>query len=202
MDELRERLKSLIGAKLNTRLVVFTVVLAVGIIATLSALNAPKAYRVSASPVANPTVSIAAATIYVHVVGLVVHPGIYELDSGSRLFDAVFAAGGFSKNADQASVNLARELSDGEQVIISALGAGGFSMITTGQSPGLSTGLISLNRGSETELESLPRVGPALASRIIDWRTANGGFKNKRDLMKVAGIGPKLFAGIEKLVTL
>ncbi|MEN9752549.1 MAG: hypothetical protein RL670_240, partial [Actinomycetota bacterium] len=124
------------------------------------------------------------------------HPGIYCLDSGSRMYDAIFAAGGFSNAADPASVNLARQITDGEQILISAIGAA----VPVG---GASTSsLISLNRASQSEFESLPRVGPALAGRLIDWRQTNGGFKSKQDLLKVDGIGPKLFTSIESLVTL
>lgn len=139
-------------------------------------------------------------TFYVHVVGRVKNPGVYELEVGSRLFDAVVAAGGFTSDADQASVNLARQLSDGEQIIILKLGTE--ASISNPTTQGTSNQPISINRASESELESLPGVGPALANRIIDWRVANGGFKRKEDLLQVGGIGSKLFASIEKLVSL
>lgn len=148
-------------------------------------------------------VVVKAATIYVHIVGEIVAPGIYELDSGARIVDVIFAAGGFSEKADQASVNLAREVTDGEQVVVFRVGqapsstmGGAGSTLSSGES------LISLNRGSQAELEQLPGVGPALAARIIDWRTANGGFKKKEDLLNISGIGDKLFAGIKNEVTL
>ena len=145
------------------------------------------------------------ATIFVHVVGEVLEPGIYQLESGSRVVDAVFAAGGITKFADQSSVNLAREISDGEQVIIFKLGANGESL-AMGSAPSSSSGignaLISLNRASQIELEALPGVGPALAGRMVDWRTANGGFKKKEDLLNISGIGDKLYAGIKDEVTL
>lgn len=199
MDELRQKLVKLLGGKINGRILALTALVFVGVVAILSSLNSPKPYRISTAPPAS-SISVVNARIYVHVVGLVVHPGIYELDSGARLFQAIFAAGGFAKTADQSSVNLARQLSDGEQVIVTKVGAAGVAGVS-GQST-MPAALISLNRGSQAELETLPRVGPALASRLIDWRTANGGFKSKQDLLKVAGIGPKLFAQIEKLVTL
>ncbi len=226
MNQLRAKVNQLLGGKLNLKLVGFTVVLAIGIVAILSALNSPKAYRISNyasgssygsgsgtdgsfagssgsasnSGTAASGLTVTAAKIYVHVVGLVVSPGIYELNSGSRLFEAIFAAGGFAKGADQSSVNLARQLSDGEQIMVTNAAAAGTA--TSALKSPTGTTLISLNRGSQTELESLPRVGPALASRIIDWRTSNGGFKSVRDLLKVTGIGQKMFAEIEKLVTL
>ena len=134
--------------------------------------------------------------IYVHVAGSVKSPGIYQLDSGTRVYDAVLAAGGFTAKANQSSVNMARALNDGEQLLISSdSGAQTFenSMVSS---------LISLNQASASQLEELPGVGPALAGRMIDWRTANGGFKAKEDLLNVAGIGDKLFASVKDLVTL
>jgi competence protein ComEA len=110
--------------------------------------------------------------------------------------DAVFAAGGLTEDADNASVNLARELADGEQIIV-------FSISQEGQSPGTTaSGLVSLNRAGDKELEELPGIGPALAARIIAWREANGGFKSVQDLLKVSGIGENLLSGVIDLVTL
>jgi competence protein ComEA len=112
------------------------------------------------------------------------------------LVDAVFAAGGLTKNADHSSVNLARELSDGEQIFVMAEGEQGSSLSSS------QTGFVSLNRSMETDLETLPGIGPALAARIIAWREANGGFKKIEDLQKVSGIGEKLLAGLKDQVTL
>lgn len=148
-------------------------------------------------------VVVKAATIYVHIVGEIVAPGIYELDSGARIVDVIFAAGGFSEKADQASVNLAREVTDGEQVVVFRVGqAPSTTMGSSGSTSSSRESQISLNRGSQAELEQLPGVGPALAARMIDWRTANGGFKKKEDLLNISGIGEKLFAGIKNEVTL
>ena len=148
-------------------------------------------------------VVVKAATIYVHIVGEIVAPGIYELDSGARIVDVIFAAGGFSEKADQASVNLAREVTDGEQVVVFRVGqAPSSTMGGAGSTSSSGESLISLNRGSQAELEQLPGVGPALAARMIDWRTANGGFKKKEDLLNISGIGDKLFSGIKNEVTL
>jgi competence protein ComEA len=134
--------------------------------------------------------------LYVHVVGEVSSPGMYQLPIGARLVDAVFAAGGLTEDADNASVNLARELTDGEQIVV-------FSISQEGQAAGTTaSGLVSLNRASDKELEDLPGIGPALSSRIIAWREANGGFKSVQDLLKVSGIGESLLAGVIDLVTL
>jgi competence protein ComEA len=134
--------------------------------------------------------------LFVHIVGEVKVPGMYQLPLGARLVDAVFAAGGLTQEADNSSVNLARELSDGEQVIVSKVG----QEATAGQpSKG---GLVSINRAGDKQLEQLPGIGPALAARIIAWRDANGGFKTKKDLLKVSGIGESILAGFIDLITL
>ena len=136
--------------------------------------------------------------LFVHIIGSVKSPGIYQLDTGARVYDAVLAAGGLTAKANQQSINLARGLTDGEQIVV----------LTQSQSAATQQGfqaqpqLLSLNQATSTQLEDLPGVGPALAGRMIDWRVANGGFKSKDDLLNVSGIGDKLFSGIKDLVTL
>jgi competence protein ComEA len=131
------------------------------------------------------------ASGFIHIAGAVAKPGVYPLTNGMRLFEAVALAGGFTKSADQESVNLARTLTDGEQIIV---GKGG----TTPKSDGL----VHLNQATVADLDKLPGLGPTLAARIIDWREANHGFRSIDDLRKVGGIGDKLFAAIRKLVSL
>jgi competence protein ComEA len=91
---------------------------------------------------------------------------------------------------------MARALTDGEQLVVSSESSVASFEGST------SSSLISLNQASSSQLEDLPGVGPALAGRIVDWRSANGGFKAKEDLLNVAGIGDKLFASFKDLVTL
>ena len=141
---------------------------------------------------------------WVHVVGEVRAPGLYLVALGSRVVDAVMAAGGLTSQADECAINLARPVSDGEQLVIStrvgdATGCG--AMAAAGGGGGGASAPISLSRADVTALDSLPGIGPTLAQRIIDWRTANGGFTSVDQLNDVSGIGDKLFSSLQPLVT-
>jgi len=116
------------------------------------------------------------ADVVVHVAGRVKEPGLIRLPAGSRVADAIEAAGGAVKDRDLDSVNLARVLIDGEQIQVGAAAEGG-------------DGGININSASASELEELPGVGPVLAARIVEWRTANGPFTAVDDLGQVSGIG-------------
>lgn len=203
MNALREKLIAALASTptANRRLFLFVFVFAMTIGAILISLNSAKPYESASESVTieEPSSSIAEPTLFVHVVGEVEKPGIYIVVAGGRVFDAIVAAGGFTKSADQSTVNLAREVTDGEQVVVLAAGTQGGSAVAPSAAQ---TALVSLNRASQLELETLPGVGPTLAGRMIDWRTANGGFKKKEDLLKVSGIGSKMFDGIKNLVTL
>ncbi|WP_347401139.1 ComEA family DNA-binding protein [Microbacterium esteraromaticum] len=138
------------------------------------------------------------AELYVHVLGEVVNPGLYILEADARLVDALAAAGGTRENADLQAVNLARPLSDGEQLVVPEIGADPPAGAGSG---GIGTdGLIDLNTADQAALETLPRIGPALAQRIIDWREENGRFRSVDDLQAVPGIGEKLLAGVRDKV--
>ena len=139
--------------------------------------------------------------LYVHVSGAVRTPGLYVLPPGSRVVDAVAAAGGFADEADRDAVNLARTLDDGEQLTVPREGeapppaAGGTGSASSGDAR------VDLNSADATLLETLPRIGPALAERIIAWRDDNGGFTSIEDLLAVPGIGDKMFESLRDLVT-
>jgi len=135
--------------------------------------------------------------LYVHILGAVQHPGLYALAGGSRVVDVVAAAGGLNDDADQAQVNLARFVIDGEQILVPVIGAVGAT--PTGLTSG---GKVNINTADETTLETLPRVGPAMAARIVAWRDANGRFTALEDLMSVTGIGQKTFDGFKDLISL
>lgn len=139
-------------------------------------------------------------TLLVHVLGAVARPGIVELAPGARVVDAVGAAGGLTDEADPGGVNLARALVDGEQLVVPVVGAAPPAAAAGPVAGG--DGRVSLNHADVAELDTLPRIGPALAQRIIDWREANGPFTDVAQLLDVAGIGDAVYSGLVDLVTL
>lgn len=136
------------------------------------------------------------APLYVHVFGAVNAPGLYILDDGARVIDVIAAAGGFTAEADRGAVNLARPVSDGEQLRVPALA----ETLTAGAQPE-GDGRVNLNTADADQLDTLPRVGPAMAQRIIQWREANGRFTSVEDLLAVPGIGDKMLESLRDLVT-
>ena len=138
----------------------------------------------------------AAGAIYVHILGEVTNPGLYELREGDRAVDAVAAAGGFTEAADAGGVNLARFLSDGEQIVVPAIGQ------TSAAAPGVaSDGRVNLNTADAATLDTLPGVGPATAAKILAWREQHGRFESVEDLLDVGGIGEAKLVGLRDLVT-
>lgn len=131
--------------------------------------------------------------IYVHIAGEVRYPGVYLLDDNARIIDAVAAAGGLTDAAVVTGTNLARLLKDGEQVIIPSTE----QLLLTPTD----LGLVNINLADAAALESLPRIGPALAERIISWRKKHGSFSDLNDLLEVSGIGPAVLAEIEDKIT-
>ena len=134
----------------------------------------------------------------VHVSGAVAAPGVYDLPPGSIVEDAIAAAGGATANASLAGLNLARVLRDGDQVMVAETqptAAGGAA--SAGEAAGQ---LLNLNTATVAQLETLPGIGPALAQRIVDYRTANGPFGSLDDLLDVSGIGPAKLDAIRDLV--
>lgn len=135
--------------------------------------------------------------LYVHVSGAVESPGLYVVSEGSRVVDAIAAAGGFTDDADEGALNLAREVGDGEQIIVLAVGEAPVAT-STGSS---ADGRVNLNTADVAAFDTLPRVGPAIAQRIVDWREANGRFTSVDDLLAVPGIGDKMLDSLRDLVT-
>ncbi|WP_313813794.1 ComEA family DNA-binding protein [Glutamicibacter sp.] len=145
----------------------------------------------------DPGRSATPAALTVHVVGAVKKPGVYQLAAGSRIVDAIAAAGGMTKRAVPERLNLAALLVDGQQVVLpGATATGGQGADAASESSG---GKVSLNTADADALQELPGIGPSLAQRIIDFRTKNGPFTSVADLDAVSGIGPSILANLEGL---
>jgi len=175
----------------------------------------------SPSPAQSAAVAASAAPLVVYACGAVNHPGVYELPAGARIADVLALAGPVSK-ADLASINLAAPLTDGQQVVVplkgavaqvaAAGGAGGPAAAGGSGASGAAgatagprvsqSAPVSLNAATLEQLDTLQGVGPVTAQKIIDYRTANGGFKSVDELKNVPGIGEVRFAALKDYVTL
>jgi competence protein ComEA len=147
--------------------------------------------------------------IEVHVIGAILRPGLYRFAEGSRVQDAITAAGGLSSEADVTTLNLAAKLEDGEQLTIpfpggaapTKLSTPGFQVLPGAGTPTPRAGLVNINTASAAVLSSLPGIGPTIAQRIVDYRTAHGPFAHVQDIMNVPGIGPATFDNIRNAIT-
>ena len=142
--------------------------------------------------------------VIVHVRGRVVDAGVFALPAGSRVIDAIEAAGGVRAGASIGDLNLARILVDGEQVAVGVKDTRDAPSGTVAATPGteapIADGLVDLNAASATELEALPGIGPVLAERIVQWREDNGPFTDVEVLGEVSGIGDALMAQLRPRV--
>ena len=169
------------------------------------------------APVGTPAAAPAPGTVVVHVVGEVREPGLVTVPSGARVADAVAAAGGTTRRADTAALNLARAVVDGEQIRVPRPGEpvpaaddapdGGGVDGAGGRGTGAGSGVppgggVNLNSAGAADLEELPGIGPALAERIVAWRAENGPFTSVDELDEVSGIGPSVLGQVRDLVTL
>ena len=154
----------------------------------------------------------------VDVVGKVVDPGVVELPPGSRIRDAVRAAGGALPGTDLTALDLASRLSDGQEIfvgiapptdsaaqaaggVVDGAGAGTGGLGASGGGNGTAEGgslpgIVDVNTATLVELETLPGVGPVLAQHIVDWRTQHGRFTAVAQLQQVSGIGPSKYADL------
>jgi len=151
---------------------------------------------VAASPLPSPMAwgsgEAVVGTLVVDVAGAVAAPGLQELPMGARVADAIDAAGGASADAVLDALNLARKVSDGEQILVPHQGE---------EHEAAGSGLINLNRASAQELEQLPGVGPVLAERIVADREANGPFTSVEDLDRVPGVGAAIVGALDGIAT-
>jgi competence protein ComEA len=136
------------------------------------------------------------ATLVVQVVGEVASPGVVEVEPGARVLDAVQLAGGLTDRADPASLNLARLVTDGEQIVVGQRGR------TPAAGHGTQSALVNINRAAASDFEGLPRIGPTLAERIVAFRDAHGPFASLDSLLDVPGIGKLTLDGMRDQLTL
>lgn len=145
--------------------------------------------------------------IVVEVAGAVVKPGVFEMEMGNRIFEALARAGGLAGEADrqwvEKNINKSEKLKDGQKIYIYRVGEiedqEGEERLNVVEKD---SGLVSLNNATSGELESLPGIGPVMAGKIIKYREENGGFRNVEEVKLVAGIGDKLYEGIKDLISL
>jgi len=162
----------------------------------------PQAAAMSTAPTPPPSVP---GVLVVHVDGAVAQPGVHEVVAGARVIDAVQAAGGLGPSADRTRINLAQPLADGQRVWVPAVGEEVPSVVTADGAPS-PTGTarasdpMSLSSAPATALETLPGIGPSLASAIIEHREREGPFARVDDLLEVSGIGPAKLDAIRDLV--
>ena len=152
-------------------------------------------------------------TMAVHVTGEVKNPGVVKIKEGSRIEDIIEAAGGLTENADITNINLAYVVEDGVKIKIPAVGDDELSKesyiiegmgenfsIAEGNVENHSNSLININTATQSELETLPGIGPSIASRIIEYRNQNGKFKTVNDIKNVTGIGNNKFEKIKEFI--
>ncbi|MGZ6645091.1 MAG: helix-hairpin-helix domain-containing protein [Solirubrobacteraceae bacterium] len=147
-----------------------------------------------------------ATVALVHVAGAVRSPGVYRLRDGERVQDAVRRAGGPRAGADVNAINLAAKVADGQQVVVprrgAAVAAPGGAGVGAGEAGGPPQAPVSLNTATAEQLDTLDGVGPATASKILDYRRQHGGFRSIDDLGEIPGIGPKRLAALRGKVQL
>jgi len=139
-------------------------------------------------------------TLFIHVAGEVKRPGVYPVIQGSRVVDAIKAAGGAKTGIELSQVNLARVLVDGEQIYLSKESAPRSSSNKSKQKA--FNGIVHINRATVSEFDSLDGIGPVIAKRIVKYRDTNGPFVDIADLQKVDGIGAKTFEKMKDRLSL
>jgi len=160
---------------------------------------APLAFAESRAPAG--TAKAPAAELIVDVVGKVRKPGIVTVPKGSRVYQAIEAAGGLKGRVDTASLNMARVLADGEQILVGIEPVGAPAAAEGGTSGSPAAAKVNLNTATAEQLDTLPGVGPVTAQAILDWRQKNGRFGSVEDLLDVKGIGDATLAELRDHVS-
>jgi len=178
--------------------------------------SAPALVLAASSPSAEASAAPGAPVeLVVYVCGAVRRPGVVRLPDGARVADALELAGGPTADAELSAVNLAAKVGDGQQIVVpekvtggvtgageSAAAAGGVAGASAISGAAGGGALVNINTASLSELEELSGIGPSTAQKIIDYRTANGGFTSIEQLMEVPGIGDAKFAAVKDSVTI
>lgn len=185
-------------------LVVVIAVIAIGVVLSLVGCHSTPSFTVATnnSNASNDDVEVVVPLVYVHVVGCVAEPGVYAIAEGSHVIDAIDQAGGFTEDADTGSLNLARTVSDGEQVRVYSIEEVQAQSSGTAPSQGISPdGLVNINLATAEELQSVSGIGAVTAQRIVDDREKNGPYSSVDDLTRVSGIGEKTVAKMRDSLT-
>ncbi len=164
--------------------------------------SAPVASAITtpADRLGRPAPGSSGALVIVHVTGKVRKPGLVTLPAGARVADAVTAAGGVRAGAGIGGLNLARRLTDGEQIVVGAPAVSGPAAVPLSDPVSGPAPVLDLNAASPTELETLPGVGEVLARRIVEFRQLHAGFRSVDQLRQVSGIGDRKFAELRDKV--
>ena len=195
------------------------VVIAVGVryVVVPKSAGSPGGDGLVLAPVSSPSSGSASPStvpdVLVYVCGAVRSPGVVRLPGGARVADALELAGGATAKAELAAVNLAARVTDGQQIVVpergaaaapadaGAASAGASAVAGTVAGAAVAGGLVNINTASLAELDALQGVGPSTAQKIIDYRTANGGFKTIDEIKDVPGIGDAKFAAMKDFIT-
>ncbi len=166
--------------------------------ASLELISAESPQQTETPENENPVIE---STLMIDMKGQVVSPGVYELPAGSRMQDAIDAAGGFTPEADSRSINLALIVVDETSLYVPAAGEEIILPAAQQTAPGSSgSTLININLATETELMELPGIGPSKAAAILAYREEAGSFKTPEELTEVTGIGDKTFEQLKELI--
>jgi competence protein ComEA len=158
---------------------------------------APPVRRIAA-PSPSPS---AVKMLVVHVSGQVSKPGVYSVPDGSRVQDAIVAAGGPTEPSDSNALNLAAPIVDGQKITVPKPGEAPVEGVAIAGGVASAGGKTNLNTASQAQLEELPGIGPVLAERIMAYRQTNGSFRTTKQLLEVSGFGPKRYESLKDLIT-